>query len=364
MRRALRQAVRAVGIVSPNPAVGATLVKDGRIVGEGFTQPPGGPHAEIMALRQAGESARGSTLYVTLEPCSHYGRTPPCADAILEAGVRRVVASIPDPNPLVAGQGFWKLREAGAEVEVGLCAEEATRLNEAFLTYVRFDRPFVTLKVAATLDGKIASRSGDSRWISSDVSRAYVHRLRRRVDAVMIGIGTALKDNPRLTPRPPGKARDGRPVRVVVDSRARLKTDSALFQDLARYPLLVAAGAEADPENVKRLTRYGAEVIVSPGEEGRVDLPGVLRQLGERNLQSVLLEGGGELAAAALEANLIDKTIFFYAPKLIGGRKAKTVLEGEGAPLVSLGATVHRMSARRSGPDLRVEGYLHTEIFR
>jgi diaminohydroxyphosphoribosylaminopyrimidine deaminase/5-amino-6-(5-phosphoribosylamino)uracil reductase len=359
MRRALALARKALGRVSPNPAVGAVLAKDGRVIGEGYTQPPGEPHAEVVALLQAAEHAQGATLYVTLEPCSHHGRTPPCADSIIASGVERVVCALQDPNPLVSGQGIERLRGAGVRVEVGLYAEEAAHLNEAFLTFITQKRPFTILKAASSLDGKIATRAGDSQWISSEVSRAYVHRLRRQVDAVMVGIGTALRDNPRLTPRPPGRVRPGSPIRIVVDSQARLPLTSTLFDDLPRYPLFIAVGDDAPADRINSLAQMGAEVLPAPDDRGRVDLVSLYRQLAHRDITSVLLEGGGELAASALQADLVDKAIFFLAPLLIGGRDAKTALEGNGPETLSLATPLHAMSVHRSGPDLRVEGYLH-----
>ncbi|MBW3622927.1 MAG: bifunctional diaminohydroxyphosphoribosylaminopyrimidine deaminase/5-amino-6-(5-phosphoribosylamino)uracil reductase RibD [Armatimonadetes bacterium] len=358
MRRALSQARKALGRTSPNPAVGAAVVRDGILIGEGHTRPTGGPHAEIMALRRAGEAARGATLYVTLEPCSHFGRTPPCADAVLAAGLRRVVVAMPDPNPLVGGNGIRRLRESGIVVDVGLFAEESARVNEAWLTFIRQGRPFTLLKAAMSLDGKIATRTGDSKWISSTVSRAYVHRLRRRMDAVMVGIGTALADDPQLTPRPPGRVRPGYPTRIVVDSHARLPLTSRLFEDLPRFPLLVAVG-DAPKERVEALEGRGAQVIAAPGESGRVHLPTLYRELTARQITSVLLEGGGGLAAAALEAGLVDKVTYFIAPRLLGGREALSPLGGEGAETVLQGVPLHGMTVHRSGPDLRVEGYVH-----
>ncbi len=358
MRRALSLARRAVGRTSPNPAVGAVLVREGVAIGEGWTQPPGGPHAEVGALRQAGDAARGATLYVTLEPCSHFGRTPPCADAVIAAGVTRVVAAMPDPHPQVNGAGFLRLREAGVAVEVGLREAEAARLNEAFVTFVRRGRPFTLLKSALTLDGKIASRTGDSRWISSEVSRSEVHRLRRRMDAVMVGIGTALADDPRLTPRPAGRARDGYPQRVIVDSRARLPLTSRLFEEVKRFPLFVAVGREAPAERVAALEARGAIVLHAPGESSRVHLPALYAQLAERNVTSLLLEGGGTLAAAALADGLVDKVLYFIAPILLGGTTAKSPLAGEGPATIAEGMRLWDVCVRRSGPDVRVEGYV------
>jgi diaminohydroxyphosphoribosylaminopyrimidine deaminase/5-amino-6-(5-phosphoribosylamino)uracil reductase len=280
---------------------------------------------------------------------------------VIAAGIRRVVCAIPDPHPKVLGAGIRRLREAGVTVEIGLRGEEAAAVNEAWLIYVLEGRPFTLLKAAMTLDGKTATRTGDSKWISSPASRAYVHRLRRRVDAVMVGIGTALADDPQLTPRPVGRTRYGFPTRIIVDSRARLPIASRLFDGLPRFPLIVAVG-DTDSDRVEALKDRGTEVIRAPDPEGRVDLHALYRELAARHITSILLEGGGELAASALGAGLVDKVTYFLAPTLLGGRDAKSPLEGEGPETVAEGVRLQGMKCFRSGPDLRVEGYVHPPV--
>jgi diaminohydroxyphosphoribosylaminopyrimidine deaminase/5-amino-6-(5-phosphoribosylamino)uracil reductase len=349
---------KAWGRTSPNPPVGAVVVKDGKVVGEGATHRPGGPHAEVVALRKAGEAAHGATLYVTLEPCSHFGRTPPCADAVVEAGVRRVVCCLQDPNPLVAGQGLQRLRDAGIEVVLGPLRDEAEHDLEPYLKAVWTGLPFVTLKLALSLDGKIATREGDSRWISSEASRRLVHRLRARSDAVLVGVGTALADDPELTPRLARPLRAGYPRRVIVDSRARLPLKSkALSRELA--PTTIVAVTEgAKHARVAALERTGAEVWLVRPEAGRVDLVELLRRLCQTGYQSLLVEGGGELAAGLLEAGLVDKALLFYAPILLGGKSATSAIAGRGVASVAEAPRLRDLRYRPSGPDLMVEGYV------
>ncbi|MCC6442896.1 MAG: bifunctional diaminohydroxyphosphoribosylaminopyrimidine deaminase/5-amino-6-(5-phosphoribosylamino)uracil reductase RibD [Armatimonadetes bacterium] len=356
MKRALRLAARAKGRTSPNPMVGAVLVRDGTVVGEGYHPFAGAPHAEALALREAGERARGAVLYVTLEPCSHYGRTPPCADAVIEAGVTRVVAAMEDPNPLVFGRGFARLREAGIAVEVGLCGAEARRLNEVFITYITRNRPFVILKYAMTLDGKIATAAGDARWVTGEKARGYVHRLRAETDAILVGLGTVFKDDPLLTARRQG-ARN--PARIVLDSRARIPLRSRLLATLAEAPVWVAVTEQAPRERVAALESLGAEVIC-PGSDasGRVAWKPLLGLLGERGVMSLLVEGGGSVHASALESGVGDKVMAFIAPKIVGGAEALSPVEGQG---VAAMAEAHRLSdvaVRRFGEDILIEGYL------
>ncbi len=357
MARALALARRAAGRTSPNPLVGAVVVKDGRVVGEGYHQKAGTPHAEVHALAAAGTGARGATLYVTLEPCSHHGRTPPCTEAILAAGVRRVVAAVQDPNPRVAGRGFERLREAGVEVTAGVLEEEARRLNEAFFVYVTAGRPFVAMKTAMTLDGKIATACGESRWISGEASRALAHRLRSELDAVMVGIGTALADDPQLTARPPGTAsRD--PVRIVVDSALRLPPDARLLQLDSPAPTWVATTERAPAERRRALEAAGAEVLVLPERDGRVDLAALMAELGRREVTSVLLEGGATLNAAALAAGVVDKVLCFVAPKVVGGAAAPGPVGGPGVERLAGAWRVERLAAEAVGEDILLTGYL------
>jgi len=357
MRRALSLARRALGRTSPNPAVGAVLVRNGEMVGWGATHRAGGPHAEVVALRRAGEFARGATLYVTLEPCSHYGRTPPCCDALIRAGVARVVCAVQDPSPHVHGTGLARLRDAGIQVEVGLFAEEARRLNEAFFTYIECGRPFVLLKYAISLDGKTATRTGDSRWISSEASRRHVHGLRRVYDAVMCGVGTVLADDPQLTPRPRGRARVGFPWRVVVDSHARTPVTASILKEARRSRVLIATTDQAPLDRVRALEAAGAQVKLLPAADGRVDVGALLAELGRMEITSLLLEGGGELAAAFLQRGLVDKLLAFVAPVLVGGRAAPSPVMGEGVAKMADAVRLERVRVRRFGEDVAIEAY-------
>ncbi len=357
--RALELADLALGRCSPNPAVGAVLVRDGIIVGEGYTQPPGGAHAEIMALRQAGEQAHGATLYVSLEPCCHHGRTPPCTDALIAAGVREVHAAILDPNPQVNGRGAEALRRAGIAVYVGEHAEEAARLNQGFFKHVRTGLPFVTVKYAMTLDGKSATPRGDSRWISSEASRTLVHRLRERADVILTGIGTVLADDPQLTVRLPAEARrpgpPHQPLRVVVDSRGRLPATARLLRDEHAARTVVATTEDAAPCLRQTLAGTPAEVLALPAQGGRVDLTALMQELGRRGVLNVLVEAGGTLVAALLEHRLVDRLLVFVAPKIIGGACAPSPIGGAGVARMAdaLATSIDRVE--RIGDDLLIE---------
>jgi len=318
MRLALEEARRSLGRTSPNPTVGAVVVKNGRVIARGHHRKAGMPHAEVVAIRRAGRRARGADLYTTLEPCDHYGRTPPCTLAIVEAGVRRVICASFDPNPLVNGKGIARLRRAGISVKTGILQEEADRLNQPFFKHVRTGMPWVTLKAAITLDGKIATATGDSRWISGERSRALAHRLRDQVDAILVGANTVLRDDPRLTTRLP-RGRGHSPVRVVVDSALRLPARRALFTDTSLASTIVATLQSPLSRRAKRLLRSGVEVWQVKGKGGRVDLADLLRQLGARGLLHVLVEGGAQLHACFLHQGLADELVLFIAPKLIGG---------------------------------------------
>lgn len=328
MRAALALARRGLGNVWPNPAVGCVLVQPGgaggRVVGRGWTQPDGRPHAETEALARAGSAARGATAYVTLEPCSHHGRTPPCADALVAAGIARAVVALEDPDPRVNGGGVAALRGAGIRVDTAVLAEAAAALNAGFLLRVREGRPFVTLKLATTLDGRIATASGESRWITGETARDWAHGLRASHDAVMVGIGTALVDDPELVCRLPGLPL--RPtVRIVVDSALRLPVASRLVQGAARAPLWIVAATEADRGRREALAAAGADVIgIASDPRGRPDIGASLRALGARGLTRVLVEGGGGLAGSLLAAGLVDAVAWFHAPRVIGdgGRPA------------------------------------------
>lgn len=357
MDAALRQARRALGSSSPNPAVGAVVVRDGVKVGEGHTQPPGGPHAEVVALREAGDRARGATLYVTLEPCAHHGRTPPCTDAVLRAGIARVVAAMEDPHHIVAGRGFATLRASGIAVDVGVREERARAHLEAYIKHVRTGTPFGVLKCALSLDGKIATRTGDSRWVSGEAARRWVHRLRQDMDAVAVGVGTVLCDDPELTVRLPRKRRD--PVRVVFDTHARTPPAARLFGPGG--PVWIVVSERALEDRVRALEARGATVLPVPESEGHLSIQAAFRALGDRGITSVLLEGGGTVAAAALDAGVVDRILFFLAPRLVGGRDAPTPVEGAGVARMAEAVPLERLRVRRVGQDLAVEAYVHRD---
>ena len=357
MARTLELAAAGRGRVSPNPMVGAVLVKEGRIVGEGFHARAGAPHAEVVALEAAGEAAGGATLYVNLEPCCHQGRTPPCAPRIVASGVRRVVAATLDINPRVAGRGLAFLREAGVATELGVLEAEGVRLNEVFFTYMTSGRPFVTLKAAVSLDGKIATVTGESRWITGEEARRRVHEMRNEADAILVGIGTILRDDPLLTTRVgiPGE-RD--PVRVVVDSLARLPLDARVLNPLSAAPTLVAVGPEAPAERVEQLREAGATVLVLAQSGERISLAAVMRALAAREITSVLIEGGAEIHASALAEGIVDKVAFFVAPLLIGGTAASGAVGGPGIEKLADAVSLREVRVTPLGRDLLVEGYV------
>ncbi|HYY06883.1 MAG TPA: bifunctional diaminohydroxyphosphoribosylaminopyrimidine deaminase/5-amino-6-(5-phosphoribosylamino)uracil reductase RibD [Candidatus Limnocylindria bacterium] len=354
MRRALELAEQGRGLTSPNPMVGAVVVtRGGEIVGEGAHQRAGAPHAEVMALRAAGPRTRGATLYVSLEPCAHHGRTPPCATAVLESGVSRVVAPLADPNPLVAGRGFEVLRRAGIEVSVGLLAEEAARQNRVFLTAMRERRPHVTLKAAMTLDGKIADTHGASRWITGERARARAHRLRSEADAIVVGVATVLRDDPELTVRL-GEPWPREPYRVALDTEGRTPPGARFVSAGDPGRSIVAVGDGAPEERVGPLRAAGATVVRCPTRDGRVDLGFLLGELFAREVRGVLVEGGGEVHAAFLDAGVVDRVAVFVAPLLVGGRTAPSVVGGAGRELkgaVRLGP----LSITPVGDDILVE---------
>ena len=356
MRRALELAARGLGQVSPSPLVGCVIAsRSGEIVGEGFYIYEQVRHAETIALEQAGAHARGATAYVTLEPHAHHGRTPPCTEALIKAGIARVVAPVEDPNPLVSGRGFAHLRAAGVEVHTGLLEREAIRLNEAYINSMRHARPFVHLKLACSLDGKIATRTGDSRWITGEESRARVHLLRHQYDAILIGAGTATADNPLLTDRS-GKARRRPLVRVVLDESLHLSPYSQLVMTARDFPLMVFTSDRADSLAVSALERRGVEVIRD--ESGGRDLRAVLKELDKRSIQSVLVEGGASVAGAFHDAGLIDRASFFIAPIIIGGRDAQAAIGGTGAQKITDAANLQDVEIVQHGPDVEFTGYI------
>ncbi len=319
MLAALALARRGLGQVAPNPAVGCVLVAEGRVVGRGSTRPGGRPHAETEALGHAGDRARGATAYVTLEPCAHHGRTPPCAEALVAAGIGRCVVALEDPDPRVAGRGLARLREAGIAVEVGLCAAEAGAINAGYLLRQGAGRPLVTLKLATSLDGRIATASGESRWITGAQARALAHVLRAEHDAVLVGSGTAVADNPRLDVRLPGLAHR-RPLRVLLDGRLRVPLTHGLVADAVARPTLLFTLDDNPGDRMQAYRAAGVELaVIGAGRDGRLDLTQVLSELGRRGLSRVMVEGGGHLAAALLARDLVDRLVWFRAPLLLGG---------------------------------------------
>ncbi len=356
MRRAMELAERGAGAVNPNPLVGCVIVRNSRIIGAGWHERWGGPHAERNALNRCSEPAAGATMYVTLEPCCHHGKTPPCTEAIIAAGIKRVVVGLTDPNPLVAGQGIAQLREAGIEVESGLLTEELQHQNRAFLKYITARRPWVVLKSAMTLDGKICTREGDSRWVTGEEARERVHQMRRNLMAILVGIGTVESDNPMLNCRLAGSPRQ--PIRLVADSSARISEESALVQSAHEIRTIVAHTNQAPQEKVARLEALGVECWSLPSREGHLDLTALLSRMGEDGIDSLLVEGGGTVSDSLLREGLIDEVALFIAPKLIGGSSAKTPIEGEGFARMGEAVEIDEITIKHLGNDLLINGII------
>ena len=356
MQRAFSLAKQAVGTTSPNPAVGAVVVKDGAIIGEGHTLPPGQRHAEIGALEQCGSKAAGATLYTTLEPCCHFGRTPPCTEAIIAAGIKEVVVAASDPNPRVAGNGLAALKDAGIAVAIEE-TEGVRELYEAFSKHITTGLPFVTAKFAMSLDGKIATYSGDSKWVTGPLARELVQEIRRESDAVMVGINTLLADNPQLTARnPDGSPCPVQPLRVVLDSSCRTPVDARMLGEPGET--LIATLNQAAPDKVVNLRSAGAEVFIGTADPaGMVDTGQVLAELGKRGVVSLLVEGGGITLGTLFDTGLVDKVYVFIAPVIIGGSLAASPIEGRGAALMSEAWRVEHTEIRQIGPDWLISGY-------
>lgn len=360
MKVAIAQARKAVGKVSPNPMVGAVVVKKGEILGRGYHHQAGSPHAEINALRKAGKKTKNADLYVNLEPCCHYGRTPPCVNAIIDSGVKKVIIGIRDPNPLVSGKGISRLNAAGIITHVGVLEEECTALNEIYIKYITKKIPFTILKIAATLDGRIATRSGDSRGITGQQSLRVVHALRSQSDAIMAGIGTVQADNPLLTTRLHGK-RGKDPIRVIVDSSLKVSPRAKVFNPHSQAGVIIATTKNASERKKKQLDKAGAKVLTIDSENGRVGLKKLMIALGKLEISSLLIEGGTRLATAALEDGIVDKIVFFYAPKILGGRLAPGITAGEGVEYINRALKVSDLKVRRCGEDILVEGYIRNK---
>jgi diaminohydroxyphosphoribosylaminopyrimidine deaminase / 5-amino-6-(5-phosphoribosylamino)uracil reductase len=358
MNLAISLAKLAQGQVSPNPAVGAVLVKNGTIIGQGYTQPPGFDHAEIVALKQAGREASGSTLYITLEPCCHCGRTPPCTQAIIEAGVKEVHFSMIDPNPLVAGKGQAELKAAGIATYIGERAIEAARMNESFIKYITTGFPMVTVKFACSLDGKIATRTGDSKWITGELARKHVQHIRYISDAVMTGANTVIADDPRLTVRlaVKGGITHKQPLRVIVDGLGRTPVNARLFSEPGKT--MIAIGFTVDPETKNNLKKTSAEILELPTLEGILDLTQLCKVLGQREITSVLVEAGGILVGSLFDSGLVDKVVAFLAPIVIGGNEARPVVAGLGAAKLSDCFKLRDVLVENIGEDVMISGYV------
>ncbi len=360
MKTALELADKGRGYTSPNPIVGAVMVKDGTIIGRGYHQIVGGAHAEVNAIEDAGAKAKDATLYVTLEPCNHTGRTPPCTKKILEAGIKRLVVAMEDPNKDVSGGGIEYLKQQGVEVITGICEKDAKQQNEIFIKYVTTKRPFALVKCAATLDGRIATRTGASKWVTGEESRKYVHKLRHEFDAIMVGIGTVVKDNPSLTTRlEDGKGLD--PVRVILDTNLSISEEVRVLRLDSDAATLIICGDVVSPDKRERIEGLGARVIPSPVKDGKIDLGLLMKQLGTMDITSLLIEGGSRVIAESFASGIVDKIAFFYAPKILGGDDGVPVCRGPGPELMNDCISVRDMNVKRFGEDVMIEGYiLHT----
>ena len=357
MDMALDLALKGQGFTSPNPMVGAVVVKNGKVVGTGYHQAAGKAHAEVNALNDAGGYANGATLYVNLEPCNHTGRTPPCTDKILRSGVQRVVVAMQDPNTDVKGGGIDFLKKNGIDISLGICETKAKRLNEIFVKYIRTKRPFVILKCAATLDGRIATRTGDSRWVTNEQSRGAVHRLRHAVDAILVGIGTVNADDPSLTTRlPHGRGKDA--IRIVLDTNLSISPDARVLRLNSDSDTILVAGRSAIKEKKSALAAKGVRVIESQLKNKRIDMDLLMGQLGALGITSLLIEGGSRVIASALSAGIVDKVMFFYAPKLTGGDDGVPICRGKGPDRMADCIAVKDITLQRFGDDVMIEGYI------
>jgi len=358
MQQALALAEKGRGWTSPNPMVGAVVVKNGTIVGRGYHQRAGGPHAEVNAIDDAGDKADGATIYVTLEPCNHFGRTPPCTRKILDAGIKRVVVAMPDPNPGVTGGGNQYLQDQGLEVTTGVCEKDARRLNEGFVTWVTTGRPFVIAKCAATLDGRIATRNGDSKWVTGPAARGVVHQIRHAVDGILVGVQTAIADNPSLTTRLTGDELGSDPTRIILDTRLSMPPTAKMLHQASTASTWVICGPEAPADRRAALETAGARVITGAVNANRIDLALLMDQLGGEGITSLLIEGGGTVMGSALTAGIVDKICFFYAPKILGGDDGIPICRGKGPETMQESIAVNDLTVSQVGPDVMLQGYL------
>ncbi len=361
MKMALDLAEKGQGFTSPNPMVGAVVVNDGKVVGKGYHQAVGKAHAEVNAIDDAGALAKDATLYVTLEPCNHTGRTPPCTEKVLSACIRRVIVAMKDPNPNVKGGGSDYLKNQGIDVTVGVCEEQAKRLNEVYIKYVSTQRPFSIVKCAATLDGRIATRTGDSKWVTGEESRKYGHRLRHAVDAIMIGINTVKKDNPSLTTRLTNRIENFKgldPTRVILDTHLRISEKAKLLQLDSDSDTIIVTGHSVSGDKKTGIENQGARIIESPLKDGLIDLDRLMDRLGALGITSLLIEGGSSVIASSLSAGIVDKIIFFFAPKILGGDDGVPICKGAGAALMSSCIPVKDIHVQRFDDDVMIEGYI------
>ncbi len=357
MQMALDLAQKGQGFTSPNPLVGAVVVKDGRVVGSGYHQAAGKPHAEVNAIDDAGGAASGATIYVNLEPCNHTGRTPPCTQKIIQSGIQRVVVAMEDPNPDVAGGGIDYLKARGLQVSIGVCQEKARRLNEVFTKFISTRRPFVILKCAATLDGRIATRSGDSKWITNEQSRGYVHYLRHCVDGILVGINTVKADNPSLTTRlDTGPGVD--PVRIILDTGLSIPADAGILRLDSDSDTILVVGEKVDSRKRAAIEKKGVRILESPVKNSRINMGSLMEQLGSMGITSLLIEGGGRVMASALHSGIVDKIVFFYAPKILGGDDGISICRGKGPVSMQDSIAVKNISVQRFGDDVMIEGYV------
>ena len=354
---ALDLAVKGRGYTSPNPLVGAVVINNGVVVGKGFHEAVGQNHAEVNALNDAGDRAKGATLYVTLEPCNHFGRTPPCTQRVIEAGIKRVVVAMQDPNTAVKGGGNDYLRDHGIEVTEGVGEKRARKINEAFIKYTQTQRPFVILKCAATLDGRIAARTGDAKWITGERSREYVHHLRHAADAIMVGIGTVKADDPSLTTRLKD-VRTKDPLRIILDTKLSIDTNAKVLQLKSEASAIIVADNSASAAKKWRIEQQGAQVISVGLKDERIDLNALMDRLGAMGVTSLLIEGGSRVIASAMTAGVVDKIIFFYAPKILGGDDGIPICKGPGPDLISDCIRVDDITTRQFGNDVMIEGYI------
>ena len=357
MKVAIAQARKGVGRVSPNPMVGAVVVRKGKIVGLGYHHQAGSPHAEINALKRAGKKGVNAELYVNLEPCCHYGRTPPCVSAIIDSGIKKVIIGIKDPNPLVSGKGVAQLKAAGIATHTGVLEEECRKLNEIYIKYITRKIPFVILKVASSLDGKIATKGGDSRGITGQKSLRFVHMLRDRVDAIMVGIGTIQADDPLLTTRLKGGIKKD-PSRVIVDSSLKISPQARVFNPHSQAGVIIATTNRASKRKKEQIEKIGAEIITIDSTDRVVDLKKLMLALGKRGISSLLIEGGTKIITSALTSGIVDKILILYAPKILGGHPAYSITSGEGVEYISQALTIEELKVRRFGEDILVEGYV------